>query len=454
MGIINSMFAKWKNPQQGVGNAPNVQPIQHSSQHSNQQSNQAAPTPVAQPSSPMQRYTEIEAELSRSPQALQAKSIAQPKSWGLKKLGKRLIWIGVLVGIPVGIIYVVNLPYPVIRQPVAKAAPLLLLPSNMAIEANFKKGQATVEEARQLIETPTSAADLDRGDLKLKDGKTALDAIPVWYVADWADYSRGYWGYNWEFSPAGLQATRVKSGQLEAKVFQEKNAQIALTDAEKDVTMAKTQFQQSPIAIDKKVAVQNWQTAIDRLNQIPSQTMAGRKAQQLAITSARDLKAVAGLSVGSEKVGSVIGAAEEFAKEAAQSGRNAPHSSERWNEIAGMWQQAIQRLEKITSDDVQGYPEAQRQLAKYRLSLSEVRVRLANEQESVRALDSANQKLVLLWANSPKDAKKLDRNQAIASFMAINNDLEKIKNGTTVYLKAQEVEIQVQNQLKLLQQAK
>ena len=443
MGILNSMFAKWKTPRQGVGNVPDVQTIQPSIP--------TASSPAPQKSA-MQRYAEIEAELTRSPQVLQTQSIAQPqKSGGFKNFGKRLIWIGVLVGIPVGIIYVVNLPYPVIRQPVAKAAPLLLLPSNMAIEANFKKGQSTVEEARQLIEKPTSAADLDRGELKLKDGKSALDAIPVWYVADWAEYSRGYWGYGWEFSPGGLQAARVKAGQLEAKVFQEKNAQIELTDVEKDLTMSKMQFQQSSSPIDKKMAVQNWQTAIDRLNQIPSQTLAGRKAQQLASTSSRDLKVVAGLNVGGEKVGSVIGAAEEFAKEAATAGRNPPHSSERWNEIASMWQQAIQRLEKVTNEDVQGYPEAQRQLAKYRTSLSEVRVRQREEQESVQLFDQANQKLATLWASLPKYSDDLNRNKAISSFMAINSDLEKIKNGTTVYLKAEKVKIDVQNQLKLLQ---
>ncbi|MFM7888765.1 MAG: hypothetical protein ACKPCM_19200 [Pseudanabaena sp.] len=69
-------------------------------------------------------------------------------------------------------------------------------------------------------------------------------------------------------------------------------------------------------------------------------------------------------------------------------------------------------------------------------------------------MDRVNQKLTTLWASLPKDAKDLNHNQAIASFMAINNDLEKIQNGTTVYMKAQEVKLQVQQQLKLLQQAK
>lgn len=55
-------------------------------------------------------------------------------SSGFEKLGKRLFWTGLLLGVPAGIIYVANLPYPVIRQPVSKIAPILLLPSNMAME--------------------------------------------------------------------------------------------------------------------------------------------------------------------------------------------------------------------------------------------------------------------------------------------------------------------------------
>jgi hypothetical protein len=445
MGIINSMFAKWKNPQQG--NSPDIQTIQHPSP--------AQPDPLAsQQNSAMQRYTELEAELARSHQNMgtniKTKPVAQRKDWGLKKLRNRLIWIGVLVGIPAGILYVVNLPYPVIRQPVSKVAPLLLLPSNMSMDANFKKGQATVEESRQLIESPTSQEDLDRGESKLKEGKSALDSIPAWYVADWGDYSRGYWG-GWEFSPAGLQMARIKAGQLEAKVFQEKNAQIALTNVENDLAIAKATFPKATSPIEKKLAVQNWQAAIDRLNQIPLQTMAGRKAQQLVGTSTRDLKAVSGIAGGNEKVFSLINGAEEFAKKAAESGRNPPHTSDRWNEISKMWQDAIDRLQQIPSDDLQGFTEAQKRLAEYKNNLSEVKVRLKNEQEAVQALDRANQNLTNLWAILPKEGKDLNKNLTYSKFKSVNDDLEKIKGGTTVYLKAQEIKIKVQQQMKLLQ---
>ena len=441
MGILTSIFAKWKQPQQVTGNDPNAQTIQTA--------NPTQPPSAPQPTTAMRRYAEMEAEMSRSHQILESQTIVKPKkSGGFKKFGKTLIWIGVLAGIPVAIIYVANLPYPVIRQPVAKAAPLLLLPSNMAIEANFKKGQATIEESKQLIMSPTSGADLDRGELKLKEGKTALDAIPVWYVADWVEYSRGYygWGYDWRFTPAGLQTARIEAGNLEARVFQEKNAQIALTDAERDATMAKALFQQAANPVDKKVAVQNWQSAIDRLNQIPAQTMAGRKSQQLASNSTRDLKELAGLSGGNEKVSVLIGSAEEFAKKAAETGRNPPHPSDRWIEIASMWQEGIQRLGSIPANDLQGYSEAQRRLSEYKSSLSEVRVRLKNEQESVQFFDAANQKLIDLF-----ESKNLERGQALSRFMAINNDLEKIKDGTTVYLRSQKIKLEVQSRLRELQ---
>jgi hypothetical protein len=234
-------------------------------------------------------------------------------------------------------------------------------------------------------------------------------------------------------------------------VFQEKNAQIALTNVENDLAIAKATFPKATSPIEKKLTVQNWQAAIDRLNQIPLQTMAGRKAQQLVSTSTRDLKAVSGIAGGNEKVFSLINGAEEFAKKAAESGRNPPHTSDRWNEISKMWQDAIDRLQQIPSDDLQGFTEAQKRLAEYKNNLSEVKVRLKNEQEAVQALDRANQNLTNLWAILPKEGKDLNKNLTYSKFKSVNDDLEKIKGGTTVYLKAQEIKIKVQQQMKLLQ---
>lgn len=69
-------------------------------------------------------------------------------------LGK-IIWAAILLGIPVGVVWVANLPYPVIRRPVAQKTPILLLPSYMDMDSHYRQAIASVEQAQQLIEKPT-----------------------------------------------------------------------------------------------------------------------------------------------------------------------------------------------------------------------------------------------------------------------------------------------------------
>ena len=61
-----------------------------------------------------------------------------------KILGK-LIGATILIGVPVGIVSVANLPYPMIRRPVAEAAPILLLPSYMNMDTNYRQAISSVE---------------------------------------------------------------------------------------------------------------------------------------------------------------------------------------------------------------------------------------------------------------------------------------------------------------------
>ncbi|MBF2056078.1 MAG: hypothetical protein IGQ45_02410 [Cyanobacterium sp. T60_A2020_053] len=66
-----------------------------------------------------------------------------------------------VVMIPVGGLYVVNLPYSAIRSPIAQKAPLLLLPSQIVVENNFKQAVNLVEQSDQLINNSTSFVDFD-----------------------------------------------------------------------------------------------------------------------------------------------------------------------------------------------------------------------------------------------------------------------------------------------------
>ena len=85
---------------------------------------------------------------------------------------------------------------------------------------------------------------------------------------------------------------------------------------------------------------------------------------------------------------SLIKGAQEFAFAAAKSGQNPPHSAARWQEIEGLWQQAIERLEEVPVGN-SDYVEAQKLLATYQTNLGTVQTRRQVEQESVEALEQA-----------------------------------------------------------------
>ena len=363
----------------------------------------------------------------------------------------KIIWTAILLGIPVGVIWVANLPYPVIRRPVAQKAPILLLPSYMDIDSHYRQAIASVEQAEQLIENPTSAADLDLGEQKVNEAQNHLDALPITFLNDWSEYR--YWWYDSRFSIYGFNSARTKVGQLKAKVFQEKNAQTLLTDSEQALLKAKQQYQHSSTPTDKQVAIASWREAIDRLGQVPGVTLAGKTAQAKLENYQRDFKEVAGLAAGNERISTLIAAARQFSWQAAKAGQNPPHTVVQWQQVENLWQQAITRLEQIPKDDLAGYAEAQKLLAEYNNNLGQVKIRRQAEADSIQALQQAQSQKQRLLASLPTDAASLEQNRnSIASqLQGIIDELRTVQPGTTAYLEAQALLLFAQNKLKQLQ---
>ncbi len=81
-----------------------------------------------------------------------------------------------------GLIWLLNLPYPMIRRPVAKTAPILLLPSYLSMDSNYRQAIAKVEQSDQLVNQATSLADLKLGQEKVIQAQKHLDALPVWFL--------------------------------------------------------------------------------------------------------------------------------------------------------------------------------------------------------------------------------------------------------------------------------
>lgn len=94
------------------------------------------------------------------------------------------------------------------------------------------------------------------------------------------------------------------------KVFQQKNAQTQLMQAEQALNAAKQQYQQAPTPTVQSSAIASWQAAIDQLEQVPPETLAGRTAETKLVALKRDFEQVAGLAAGGARTSTLIEASQ------------------------------------------------------------------------------------------------------------------------------------------------
>lgn len=329
-----------------------------------------------------------------------------------------------------GLIYVVNLPFPMIRRPVAKMAPNLLLPSYMSMDRNYRGAIATIEQADQLINKATSAADLELGAQKVKKAQSHLDALPVWFLGD---YPRGYcslFSCTWQFSFDEFESARKQVGRMETKVYQEQNAQTLLTEGTAAVNKAKQQYQQAQDGAEKQEAIAAWQEGMDLLNQIPPQTLAARMGKTQLAAYRRDFLQVSSQATASNRSDSLIAAAKQFGWAAANAAQNPPHTAAEWQEISRLWEQGIDRLKRVPLGDP-AYVDAQKKLAQYQQNLGVVRTRRQAEIESVKALRQA--KNLTAQLQTPAGANT----QRGLLLQRIVNELEIVQPGTTATAEAE-----------------
>ncbi len=400
------------------------------------------------PSVPLQLdpLAELERQIEEEERLLiqSRKAVKPAKAANRRSPLKAMIGVGLLLGIPVSVIYLVNLPYAAIRRPVAATAPLLLLPSYISLDHHYRLAISTFEQAQQLIDNATTPADLVLGEQKVEQAQKSLDALPI----DWVDGSLlAYGSYNWQFSRGRFNATRAEVGRLKAKVFQEKNAQNALLVAQQSLTAAKQQYAQAKTAGDRQTVIALWQTALEQLQNIPGETLAGKTAQQTLVAFERDFEETVGLFTGNERTLMVLSSAREYSQRAATQGQNPPHTAEEWRQIMRLWEEAIAQVERVPQDDLLSNQEAQAMRAIYQQNLGQIRVRLAAETDSVRAFEQAQEQATSLLAS----AHYATREATTSQLQSIINKLNQVRPGTTVYLDAQADLLSAQNKLSQLE---
>lgn len=347
-----------------------------------------------------------------------------------------------------GLIWLVNLPYPMLRRPVARVAPILLLPSYLSMDKNYREAIANVEQADQLIIKATSAADIKLGEEKVIIAKQNLEALPVWFLGYEPARYCSMMSCNWQFTFDEFESARKQIGRMEAIIFQEKNALTQLEKAENAIIQAKQNYQNPGNSEMQATAITQWQNSLNELNQIPSETWAGKSIQTKLANYKGEFEKVTGVIGQFQRTNNLIQAAKEFGKNAVSLTENPPHEVAIWEQSQNLWQQAIEYLNKVSVED-SGYLEAQKLLATYKTNLARIEIRKQAEIESVEALKYAESQINELLAN-----RDTNNNSIIVELQKIINELEKVQTGTTGYQKSQELLKSAQNKLKEFEKAK
>lgn len=353
-----------------------------------------------------------------------------------RKGGKLKLVVNGTIGLTIaaGSLWVLNLPYPMIRWPVARVAPILLLPSYLSMDHSYRQAVSLVAQSDQLVNQATSTQDIELGSEKVDEAQKHLDRLPVWFLGY---YPRSYctlFSCTWRFTYDEFAAAREAIGRMEAKVFQEQNAFTLLDEGTAEVDAAKAAYQAADTGEAKTAAVVAWQGGMDKLNEIPPETLAGRQAQTKLDAYRRDFEQVSGVLAGGNRSNSLIEAAKQFGWTASTRAQNPPHSAAEWQAIAEAWQDAITRLEQVPLADP-GYGEAQRMLAEYKSNLSTIRIRLSEEEESQAFWRLGQERYTRLWSNS----QDLSPAQYTEELQLLINDLKRVKEGTTPFAEAQAI---------------
>ena len=372
----------------------------------------------------------------------------------IKQWGQKAAFTSMLIALPLGLLWIVNLPYPAIRRPIYNRFPLLLLPSQIYFDNSYKQSVRYVRQGDQLVAQATSIEDIQLGQERLAKAQKHLDAIPFMPLEELKNSGYGYGRFYGSFSHFDMQKLRADVGTLEAKIFQEQNAYNLLQESLLDIKEAKSKYQQTNEASEQKTAIQAWQSAINRLREVPETTRAGKQAQLQSQNATETFSQEVGEIFVAQELQTYILSAQQFAQQAQNLAKNAPHSLEKWQEIERLWSLAIAELESVPQDDLQAYLKSKQLIAQYEGILAQIRLQKKDEQLSINAFNNAQQKIDRLLYNTSFSSKSLNFNQTIADLRNIVNELDKVKNETTVYNKSQELKAFANNKIQELQGTK
>lgn len=359
-----------------------------------------------------------------------AKANHPPGIWHTLALGTAIL------GGFVGLVAIANLPYPMIRFPVSKTVPILLIPSYISMDYNYRQAVSLVEQSDQLINQATAITDIELGVEKVAKAQQHLDKLPVWFLGYYPQAYCSFMGCTWRFTFDEYEGARKNIGRMESKIFQEKNAYQEYIEAEQLINESQNNFSKLPPGNEQQQMISLWQNAIDKLDKIPSQTLAGKLAQKDLETAKRDFQQQLGFVAGSIKGNTLIDAGMQFGIQAAKASQNSPHTAQKWEQVIKLWEEAIDRLKQVPTDNP-NYSDAQKKLAEYESNLGVSKIRLQAEKEAVELVKQAKS-AIAQWQTLAR-SKDPNIGSLIGQLTGIISILEQVPAGTTVSAEAQKL---------------
>ncbi|MBE9014504.1 hypothetical protein IQ250_30390, partial [Pseudanabaenaceae cyanobacterium LEGE 13415] len=356
---------------------------------------------------------------------------------------RSLFWFGLKVGtiaiaFSAGGIWLANRPIPWIRYSVMEVAPFLLTPSYMAMNHDYRQAIAFVEQSHQLVNNATAFEDLTLGTQKVKAAQKHLDQLPAWFLGHYpGDYCR--WARcSWRFTIDEFKSAREEVARMEAKLFQEKNAQTRFEQTEQALGEAIRIIRDGATGQTRTSAIAEWRSAIDSLDQLPSSTLAGRLAQTKLAATERDFREMVGFQAESDRNSRLIEVAEIIASAAKQNTKKAPMTLIQLEQVQDRWKNAIAKLKQIQLNDPD-YVQAQSRIVEYEQSLNAIEERMQHEKDSIQAYETAERMTANLISTA--DPKRVDRPYVLGELRRIIVQLDQVKPNTTVYAKAEAMRV-------------
>ncbi len=347
---------------------------------------------------------------------------------------QRFLWGGIGVTGFIGFLWFVNLPYPIIRWPVARTMPVLLLPSYVSMDYHYSQAFGLREEIEQLIQNANTITDINLAEGKVEQAYQHLDQIPAWFLTSEAERYCILFKCRSQLGLEAYETTRQNVERLEAQVIQEQYAHQRFNEAEAALQAAQVEYQKLKSGQQKAIAA--WQTAIDLLDQIPTDTLAGRISQKTSTTAQQDFAKQVDEATRNQRGSTLMATAQQYALQASKMAQNPPHPTDRWQQSINLWKKALRQLEKI-SEGNEYYEQAQKKFEEYQSNLKDLEVRLKEEEESIALMKQA-QKFIEEWREIARSENPSMRSLS-RKLNQIIYTLDEVHAGTTVYGEAQDL---------------